>query len=397
MRRLSWLVACAAVSLAWAVPPSVTRATVSPKSLTALVKSVLVGTQPEESPPMQPGGLTGRIGANRAKLVEEWGGTKESEEAVARGLNWLADQQNADGRWKLDGKFPDPGTAANDSAATALGLLPFLGCGKTHRSGKDEPYAAVVDKGLSFLVSKQNKKTGTFFADGYTNALCTMSLCEAYALSKDPALKKPAQMALYHLVDAQHNGGGWRYQPGQAGDTSVTGCCVMALKAGAMAELDVPAATFRKSINYFDGVLDGQTEGYGYIGPQPTPTMTAVALLCRQHLQSWGPQNLRLIKGIDNFLKPNPPKLAVRDCYYDYYATQVMHHFGGAGWTAWNEKMRDMLIKRQETADNPQVKGSWSPQGDTWGRAGGRLTVTSLNLLTLEVYYRHVSLSTKKE
>jgi hypothetical protein len=36
--------------------------------------------------------------------------------------------------------------------------------------------------------------------------------------------------------------------------------------------------------------------------------------------------------------------------------------------------------------------GSWSSAGDTYGNAGGRLMVTSLNLLTLEVYYRYLPL-----
>ena len=85
--------------------------------------------------------------------------------------------------------------------------------------------------------------------------------------------------------------------------------------------------------------------------------MTAVALLCRQNLQGWSPQNLRLIKAIDNYIKPNSPRQFRKDIYYDYYATQVMHHFGGADWKAWNEKMRDVLIKTQETADDPATAG----------------------------------------
>ena len=34
----------------------------------------------------------------------------------------------------------------------------------------------------------------------------------------------------------------------------------------------------------------------------------------------------------------------------------------------------------------------WSSAGDVHGSAGGRLMITSLNLLTLEVYYRHLPL-----
>ena len=66
--------------------------------------------------------------------------------------------------------------------------------------------------------------------------------------------------------------------------------------------------------------------------------------------------------------------------------------FGGEAWKTWNLKMRDGLVKSQDdTPGNPR-RGSWSSAGDVQGSAGGRLMITSLNLLTLEVYYRHLPL-----
>ena len=70
-----------------------------------------------------------------------------------------------------------------------------------------------------------------------------------------------------------------------------------------------------------------------------------------------------------------------------------MHHMGGDSWTAWNDKMRDLLIAKQDKGlSNPHQRGSWSPAGDVWGAAGGRVMMTSLACLTLEVYYRHLPL-----
>ena len=338
------------------------------------------------------GTFYGRSGATREKALREGGGTTASEAAVARGLQWLARVQSADGRWKLDGNFPDRGNA-NDAAGTALGLLPFLAAGKTHRGGKDNPYDKPIDKAIKYLISIQDKKTGAFNRDMYAHGICTIAICEAFGLSQDYALKKPAQLAINFIVSAQHSAGGWRYQPGQAGDTSVSGWQVMGLKSGLMAGLDVPAGTLRKAQSYLDSVLESATEGYGYVSNSPTPTMSAVSLLCRQYLQGWGPQNLRMIKGIDNYIKPNYPKDAFKDIYYYYYATQVMHHFGGTDWKGWNDKMRDLLVKTQDKDQaNLATLGSWSPVGDTWGRTGGRLMQTSLSLLTLEVYYRYLPL-----
>lgn len=332
------------------------------------------------------GSFYGRSGSTREWALKDGGGTKESEAAVARGLQFLARHQMPDGSWKLDDpRFKDKG-GANDIAGTAFGLLPLLGAGKTHRPSKDNPYDKPIEKALLFLMRKQDKRTGNFGGGMYAHALATIAMCEAYGLSQDPMLRKPAQMAANYLVQAQHDGGGWRYSPGQAGDTSVVGWVVMALKSAQMAGLDVPEVTMRKARNYLDGACNTGDEGYGYVGPGSSPTMSAVGLLCRQYLQSWGPQNLRMIKGVDNHIKKNGP--LAKNMYYNYYATQVMHHFGGESWKKWNEKMREQLIGSQEK--NGPLSGSWNSVGDH--HSAGRLMTTSLSLLTLEVYYRHLPL-----
>jgi len=223
----------------------------------------------------------------------------------------------------------------------------------------------------------------------YAHGLATIALCEAYGLSKDPKLRGPAQNAVNYLLRAQHAAGGWRYGPGQPGDTSVTGWQSMALLSGKWAKLDVPEASLASVQNYLDGCVAGD-EGYGYVGPSSTPNMSAVGLLCRQNLQKWDPQNERLIKGVENHIKPRDPN--VKDMYYTYYATQVMHHFGGKAWQDWNRKMLESLLKDQDTSVT-RMAGSWSSAGAGQAAAGGRIMQTSLCLMTLEVYYRHLPLS----
>ncbi|MCI0455538.1 MAG: hypothetical protein L0Z62_00995 [Gemmataceae bacterium] len=342
------------------------------------------------------GTFYGRSGSTREKALIDGGGTKETEAAVARGLKWIVRQQATDGGWRLDGgKFKDRGNS-NDIAGTAFGLLPLLGAGYTHKKAKsnpDNPYDKPIEKGLLFLMRKQNKKTGDFGGGMYAHALATIAMCEAYGLSRDPALRPSAQLAVNYLVEAQHSEGGWRYSPNQAGDTSVTGWVVMALKSAQMANLDVSDLVMRKAARYLDKCCDPKNEGYGYVGPSASPTMSSVGLLCRQYIQSWGSQNLRMVKGVEKNLETLPPGRS-KNIYYYYYATQVMHHFGGENWQKWNEKMRKVLVDTQEVTPVPgsDVVGSWSSVGDAHGRAGGRLMVTSLSILTLEVYYRHLPL-----
>ncbi len=331
----------------------------------------------------------GNAKATRDFLTQIGGGNPAATAAVTRGLKWLVRQQSADGRFQLAGMFKDKGTE-NFTAATGLGLLPFLGAGKTHRPSKDNGYGKTVGRALRYLIRRQDPRRGELGGGMYGHAIATIALSEAYGLSQDPVLRVPAQRAVYYIVSAQHEGGGWRYSPLQAGDMSVTGWQVMALKSAQMAGLTVPNITLQKAQRFLDSVA-ASNDGYGYVDTNPTPTMSAAGLLCRQFVQGWGPRNLRLIKGINANLKPTPPGTR-KDAYYHYYATQVMFHFGGDAWKQWNEKMRDLLVKTQEQDAMSPSFGSWSAAGDAYGSAGGRLMVTALNLLTLEVYYRYLPL-----
>jgi RNA polymerase sigma factor (sigma-70 family) len=358
----------------------------------AAARKIVVESKPKtESPP--PGSIFGRSGAAKAQALLQGGGDKESEAAIERGLDWLARQQRPDGSWPLDGKFENPGIH-NDVAGTALGLLPFLGAGRTHQPGKDNPHDKVVKKGMSFLVRKQNGKTGDFGGGMYAHGLAAIALAEAYALTKDPALKRSAQQAINYIVRAQHNAGGWRYAPGQAGDTSVTVWQVMALTTARMGKLNVPEQTMKKARRYLDGCRDAANEGYGYIGPTATPGMTAAGLLCRQCLEKWQLPNPKLAQAVDNNIVPSPPG-NLKNMYYVFHASEVMHHVGGKRWKTWNDQLRDPLIKAQ--IRDGAMKGSWSPVGDVHAGAGGRLMYTSFCLLTLEVYYRHMPLAPAEE
>ncbi len=363
---------------------------------------------------LTPGGFGGRSGATRARLVRTGGGNAQSEAAVALGLHWLFQHQAPDGRWSLDGfhryarcNCGSPGQA-NDVAGTAFGLLPFLGAGYTHRAGpgKDGKYAKSIERGLKFLLLQQNRE-GAFNGNMYAQGLATIAVCEAYGLTADPALQKPAQRALQYIARAQNERGGWDYTPrGPTPDTSIGGWQIMAMKSGQMAGLDVSTATLAKATHWLDEWA-GDPEGslYGYRQPRfrnpeeggaSPQSMIAIGLLCRQYL-GWGPRHPGLNKGARWLLLPaNMPLPGNRShMYFHYYATQVMHHMGGDYWKRWNPAMRDWLIRTQDQGLTPRhahQKGSWEAKGDWWCAPGGRVMMTSLCLLTLEVYYRHLPL-----
>jgi hypothetical protein len=335
--------------------------------------------------------LDGRGEEARARLVKSGGGTKDSEDAVELGLNWLARHQRSDGSWSFQHGPDDPGLLDCPTGATGLALLAFLGAGNTHLKGK---YRSQVNLGLSYLVGQMQTGEhggwllGTGQATMYVQGIGAIALCEAYSMSKDPALKAPAQAAIDFIVAAQDpDGGGWRYRIPQAGDTSVVGWQVMALQSALIAELKVPPRVMTGVTRFLKSVESGGGSLYGYThSGSIRNSTTAVGLLCRMYL---GREltHRGMSRGIINLSKWGPE---VSDMYYSYYATQVMHHAGGPGWGKWNSRMRDDIVKSQMRVGNSA--GSWMTDRSHGSFKGGRLYTTCLSILTLEVYYRYLSL-----
>jgi hypothetical protein len=344
-------------------------------------------------------------GNNRAAMVRKGGGTPESEYAVEQALRWLAEHQNYDGSWtfehqkspKCHGSCRDPGYAPGKIAATSLALLPFLGTGQTHRDGQ---HKKTIDLGLRFLVRSMQLQgnIGSLHELGgqmYGHGLGAIVLCEAYGMTHDQVLEGPAQAAVNYIVAAQDTaGGGWRYVPGQPGDTSVVGWQMMALRSAKMAYLRVPSDTLRKAGYFLDYVQGDKGATYGYTGPEAKrPATTAIGLLCRMYL-GWKQDQPALVRGVHILgqLGPSIDRTSIRNnMYYNYYATQVLHHFGGYPWEQWNRVMREYLIQTQSKRGHET--GSWFFDGeDHGGPAGGRLYFTAMAAMTLEVYYRYMPL-----
>jgi len=338
-------------------------------------------------------GLHGRLEAAKKELLVAHGGTATTEAAVQLGLDWLVKQQDArTGVWSLTGPYSNGGGNENVLAATAMALLALQGIGNTHKAGKFHPNLKL---GADALLRVQGQD-GNMFNEGsfnhrlYSQAQATIVLCELYGMTKDPRYRQPAQKSLDYACRNQSPQGGWRYVPREDSDTSVTGWFVMAIQTGLMAGLEVPTSTLDGIHKYLDtATSDGSFYSYQARG-EPTLTMTAEALLCRQYL-GWTHDDARLRIGVDQLLQ-NLIDYNEQDLYCWYYATQVLHHMGGKDWDIWNNVMRQAIPAKQVKEGNE--RGSWPPENDRWGLHGGRLYTTCLSCLMLEVYYRHLRIYT---
>ena len=345
------------------------------------------------------GEFGGRSQAGRQAALKKFGGTAESEKAVSSGLKWLQSIQREDGSWSFASQGPGAKAGRlrrSEVGATSLALLCFLGSGHTHTS--DGPYRDNVERGLRFIGQNAKIVQGSADLRGdsegnsgmYIQGLATICLSEAHALERhDSDLEKLTTMAVTFIERAQNlTDGGWRYRPrDDAGDMSVVGWQLMALYSAKAGRIRVDSSSLRRARDF---LRDVQTEKdgsrYAYMpGQRDRPSMTAVGLLCRMYL-GWRRDNEGLQKGVKHLAAVGPSR---KDPYYNYYATQVMHHFGGDEWKAWNSVLREHLVSTQ-IKEGPAA-GSWRPT-DHHGDSGGQLYQTALSLMTLEAYYRHLPL-----
>jgi hypothetical protein len=242
----------------------------------------------------------------------------------------------------------------------------------------------------------------------YNHAIATLAMCEAYWMTRNPRYKKPAQEGLNFLAMARNPYLAWRYEPrGGENDTSVTGWCVMALKSGKFAGLEVDPAALDGARLWIDKMTDPQfgQVGYNFTGgvpsrpegkqdrfpPEKSQSMTAVGVLSRIFLGEDPRTSEPIRKGADLCVALPPvwnPDDGSIDMYYWYYGTLAMFQVGGAPWKKWNAAMVPAIVKSQHQKGSGARTGSWDPLG-VWGDDGGRVYSTAVMVMCLEVYYRY--------
>jgi hypothetical protein len=360
------------------------------------------------------GGMAGcfgyRDGGGRKHAVARFGGSPATESAVEAALQWLARHQEPDGSWDAAKYGPSSGNVRIRVGDTGLALLAFLGAGYTDRSGK---FADNVKRAQTWLMSQQKPNGGIFEKErggggasaGYNHSIAGLALAEAYGMTQDPKLRDAAQKAVDYSVNIhQAPYSGWRYDPKEKPDLSVTGWFVMQLKSARIAGLTVDGAGFQGAQKYVDSVTDKDGRA-GYQRPEANnSSMTAVGMVCRQFMGTPNSDPM-LIGGAHQLVEATPQWEDKRNhgrergFYYWYYGTLAMFQQGGEAWNKWNETLKPTLISNQRQGGPldgsvNDFDGSWDPH--SWiDKYGGRVFTTAVGALSLEVYYRYLPMYTK--
>jgi hypothetical protein len=366
-------------------------------------------------------GRVREIAAPFAKRSRENRDPQRTDSMVDRGLDFLRRAQREDGRWSL-GSYPGAaGEAApkltSDTAATGLALLSFLGAGHDHFEGR---HRDTVRRGLEFLLAAQ-KPDGDLFIPAdplsnscawlYSHGIATMALCEAVGMTGDHIIRPAAERACRFIAASQHpDRGGWRYTPRSDADLSVSGWMLVALRSGQLAEVPVDPRTLDGVRSLLDtsalppssAAAKNPLARFHYNARKPdqrpsamsTACMNALGTLMRLHT-GWKKTDPQVVANGRSLAAMRPTygtaQQKIRDCYLWYYVSQVLVHTGGAEWDSWYASLDETLAASQAMAG--ESAGSWDPLGptpDRWGQYGGRIYVTTLHLLTLEVPYRHL-------
>ncbi|HEX4129293.1 MAG TPA: hypothetical protein VHZ24_04570 [Pirellulales bacterium] len=344
---------------------------------------------------------TARLAPDHTAQASSHGGSPETEGAVKAALAWLAHCQAPDGRWDASqfgaGQEPRAGGqdrrgagARADTGITGLALLALLGSGHTHTRGQ---YQATVARGVDFLIRSQGPRgelggDAEVYAFMYCHGMASLALSEAYAMSGDPRLERPVQRAIAYTLGAQNRStGGWRYRPGDTGDTSQLGWQLMALKSAELAGIPINTTTREGMLRFLASVSSGTHGGLASYRPgeRVSRTMTAEAMVCRQFLGVVGPG---ANEAAESLLEELPGK-STANMYYWYYATLGLYQMQGEAWTRWNAAIAPALVESQRREGD--LAGSWDPD-KVWGPHGGRVYSTALATLCLEVYYRYLPL-----
>jgi hypothetical protein len=334
--------------------------------------------------------LIGRLG----RAEGDWEITAPSEEALERGLAWLAQNQGPEGNWE-----------SNDLGLVSMGALAFLADGHSPGRGK---YGLNVERAINYVLTHAKPSGLLNMSDGhrdmYNHGLSTFVLGQAYGMTNDARIGGVLERALKLIANTQCQDGGWDYQASvqpNGHDLSLAVMQAKALRSAVDSGFEVPPEVIKLAIKgvreHYSSRAGNQaseadqqrepgqfTYGIGW-NNGGTVAMAAAGVVCLQEFGQYDDwriaKSMEFIGAAVKQLNPNPnrdgrPGLD-GGAYGIYYVAQAMYQVGGSHWREGYPILRDHLIACQVRApDNVRQDGCWhdtkflgGPPGDLYATA----------------------------
>jgi hypothetical protein len=285
----------------------------------------------------------------------------EMQQALAKGLKFLASKQSPDGCWV--GKY------GKNVGETSLCLMAFMALGNLPGEGE---YGHIAGKGVQWVLN-QAKPSGLIQFSGqqtqgpamYGHALSTLMLSEVWGQTRRKDVGKVLRNAVNLILQVQGPKGGWGYRSvPKDGDTSVCVMQIFALKSAQDAGIYVPSATIQKALNLIKSRFNEDKKRFGYgttklLNGQlgSSAAGTCIMQICGEKEKKYTKGSLEQLhiimkNGLDSFGVGHKP-------YFLYYTSVASFNAGNDFFRPWVQKLEPYLIKSQ------RYNGSWGAHYQT--------------------------------
>lgn len=307
--------------------------------------------------------------------------TKEIQDGIDRGLEYLSRTQANDGSWRNAG-----GYGSYPAAMTGLAGMAILASGSTPTRGR---HWREVRQSRDFLLKQSDPATGVICVPAeegrsmYGHGFATLYLASVYGMEEDEHAQQRLHTVLTKAVQliarSQSAAGGWLYTPDSNGDEgSVTITQVQALRACRMAGIVVDKKTIDRAVDYIkkcqnpDGGICYSMSSRG--ASRPAISAAGVAVLYNAGFYDDQPFVDKAMKYVMKHIRPTSDTSG-HHYYTQLYFAQALYQRGGEDWDDYLEKFSAWLLRQQ------RKDGSW--QGDGVGTVYG----TAVALIVLQLPY----------
>jgi len=336
----------------------------------------------------------------------DWEITRESEQALARGLEWLLRNQGPQGNWE-----------SNDLGLVSTGALAFLAAGHLPGRGK---HGEAVERALDYVA--HNAQTSGLLNISeprrgmYNHGLSTFVLGQAYGMTGDQRVSLVLDRALKLLAQTQCGDGGWDYvaaRQDRGHDLSLAVMQALALRSAVDSGLEVPPEVVELAIKSVRehytprGCAHRASEEeqkkhpgqftYSKGGGNATIAMAAAGVVCLQEFGQY--DDWRIEKNMEVISKAiQSPEMEhatkgkrIRfDPYTLYYVAQALYQVGGKHWQECYPVLRANVVASQvQDKSNSGNDGMWHGSGHVGGKPGN-LYATSVACFVLAIPNRYL-------
>lgn len=319
--------------------------------------------------------------ASRAVSADSVEGKKKVDDAINRGLEFLAREQRRQGYWEVGG-------GSYRIAMTALSGVALASEGSTTTRGR---YARNISRAVDYLLDASQPNGLIGFPDDYHytygHGFSMLFLSQVYGEEEDVERRKNLKRVLENAVKfsgaAQTSKGGWGYVSAKDGNDFDEGSTcitqVQGLRACRNAGIVVPGEIIERARKYIYDCRDPSgTGGILYSiqntggGERPPITAAAVAVLFNTGENEQTPELKQMMTYCEANVWPNGQQDYGHWHYMHYYYAQVMYR-QPEKWEKYSRWIEGEILSKQ------------TPQGSWEDNTVGSVYVTAINTTILQL------------